>query len=213
MKGKHARHPQAGGTQRARWVRGTGSTDLQRGVCTWCYWLPCLPWGCEGASGGHGTTSTHRPCFFPVSRLLVKLMWLLLNCISLGQKRNTKPPHVKMKVLWQCLPLSLSENRKQSSLLPACYTYFPPYPPTFFFFYFRSWQPDKNSIHMLQGCGASWMGHFLSSWPPSLVLSLPRVISHLVKSELCQPLGSGACGSPPEFCCLSMKNSSFYYCL
>lgn len=39
------------------------------------------------------------------------------------------------------------------------------------------------------GCGASWMGHFLSSWPPSLLaVSVPWIISHLAKSELCQQL-------------------------
>ena len=195
--------------------RRQGALTSRGGVRTWC-WLSRLPWGCEGAPGGHGTASTHQPCFFSVSRLLVKLMWLLLNCISSGQKRNTKPLHVKMKVLWQCLPLSLSEHRKQRTpFFPAEVTHiFSPTPP--FFFYFQSWQPHKNSIQV--GCSRDAGRHEwgISCLPGLLSLcavSAACIISHLVKSELCQPLASGAWGSLSEFCCFSMKKSSFYYCL
>lgn len=153
-----------------------GALTSRGGVRTWC-WLSRLPWGCEGAPGGHGTASTHQPCFFSVSRLLVKLMWLLLNCISSGQKRNTKPLHVKMKVLWQCLPLSLSEHRKQRTLLSCwSYTYFLPHPP--FFFTFKAGSLIRTAFKLaapgMRGVMNGAFLVFLASFP--FVLSLPRVL-------------------------------------
>ena len=158
--------------------RGQGALTFRGGLRTWC-WLSRLPWGCEGAPGGHGTASTHQPCFFPVSRLLVKLMWLLLNCISLGQKRNTKPLHVKMKVfgsVFLCL-LASTANRELPSFLLKLHIFSSP-PPPLLFFTFKAGSLIRTAFKLaapgMRGIMNGAFLVFLASFP--FVLSLLRVL-------------------------------------
>lgn len=103
-------------------------------------------------------------CVFSPHTPLVQPMWVLNKLPAQWPKRNTKLP-VKMKALWQGLPLSLSEHGKQRT--PFFWTWVTHIFPLFY--YLQSWQPHKSSIQIdCERDEAPWIGCLLSSWPPSL---------------------------------------------
>ena len=216
MKEKQARHPRAGGTSERALGMGTWSADLQRRGSQLAL-TSCLPWGCEwpGGGGGHRTASTHPPCFFPVSRLLVQLMWLLLYCISLGQKKNAKPLRVKMKVsgsVFLCL-LASTANRELASFLLKLHI-LSPQPPAFFTFKAGSLirTAFKLAAPGMRGVMNGAFLVFLASFP--FVLSLPRVLlATLWSRNYANHLLLGSVGHCLNFAARPGKKSSFYYCL
>lgn len=102
--------------------------------------------------------------FFRINTLLVKPTRLLSKPHLHPPERNTEPLSVKVKVLWQRLPLLLvsTANRELPSFRLKLHIFFFP------LFYFQSWQPHESghSQRLRLGCGAPRMGPFWPSWPP-----------------------------------------------